>query len=234
MRLHRKEAKPVPVFPVSKLDEDWAARLRGLTDAVFAIVLTLLVLNLDSPNLAKDIMDPSVQQGIQRLGEQLFGYFLTYSVIGSYWIAHCRAFRGRFHIGMPLLAFNLSFLFFLSLLPFTTDMMTTYLNSHFAWWCYTVNVVFIGLFHTAMVLRVDYREHIVRDVARARTRVSLVAPVLFAISFAVAPFSLPVAHIVPFAAWPIIGWMRSRWPTDEPSDQLQVDAEAVSTANLPS
>lgn len=227
MRIGHRNKKPLPVYPVLKLDEDWSARLRGLTDAVFAIVLTLLVLNLDSPNLAKTIADPTVQVGIQRLGEQLFGYFLTYSVIGSYWIAHCRTFRGRFHIGMPLLAFNLSFLFCLSLLPFTTDMMTTYLRSHFAWWCYSGNVILVGVFHTAMVIRVDNREHIVRDLARARTYVSLVAPILFLISFALAPVNLQVAHFVPFAAWPIIGWMRSRWPTDEPSDRLPVDVEAA-------
>ena len=99
------------------------ARIEALSDGVFAIVMTLLVLELKVPALPRDASPAEVWQGFLELGPMFFSYFVTFALAGAFWSWHHRAFHELRHASGPLFALNLGFLAFVSLLPFSTAML---------------------------------------------------------------------------------------------------------------
>src|SRR5918912_128906 len=92
-------------------------RILALSDGVFAIALTLLVLQFklpagyDSQAVGKDLVD---------LGHYFFAYALSFWVIGRFWYAHHLSFRYIARYDAVLITLNLSLLFFVAFLPFPT------------------------------------------------------------------------------------------------------------------
>ena len=94
-------------------------RLLALSDGLFATVLTLLVLDLRIPE-AVDASGGSMAGFFRWLGPHLFSYLLTFLVAGMYWIGHHRDFDHVVRYDRGLMGYNLLFLLFIGLLPFTT------------------------------------------------------------------------------------------------------------------
>ena len=96
-------------------------RIIGLSDGVFAIAITLLVLTIDVPvNLAS----PEEVSGFLRQAlPQLVVYAVAFMVIGTFWLRHYRMFNLCRAVDGRMLVLNLIFLAFVSLLPFPTDLL---------------------------------------------------------------------------------------------------------------
>ena len=115
-------------FDVDESPEEQAfdyARTVALSDGVFAIALTLLVLNITVPSLA------AVHRG--ELGRQLFhrhselsSYALSFAVIGLLWVRHHTMFRVLNRIDMRLTVLNLFYLSFVAFLPYPTRVLGLY------------------------------------------------------------------------------------------------------------
>ncbi len=99
-----------------------ADRLSAFADGVFAIVITLLVLELPVPEATEDLL-------LALLGE--WPYFLAYVVsfvfIGGFWITHSSITRLTEQEDHVTFRMTLVMLFFVSLLPFSTSLMATHL-----------------------------------------------------------------------------------------------------------
>jgi uncharacterized membrane protein len=63
-------------------------RLIFFSDAVFAIVMTLLVLEIRVPDVPPSVAAAEVPTKVLALGPKFFSYVLSFVVIGTYWIAH--------------------------------------------------------------------------------------------------------------------------------------------------
>ncbi len=94
-------------------------RLVSLSDGLFATVLTVLVLDLRPPD-AVSSQGGGVTTFVRWIGPHLFSYLLTFFVAGVYWMAHHRNFSHITGADRGLLGYNLLFLLFIGLLPFTT------------------------------------------------------------------------------------------------------------------
>jgi uncharacterized membrane protein len=96
-------------------------RIIGLSDGVFAIAITLLVLTIDVPyNLtSSDDVSGFLRQALP----QLVVYALAFMVIGTFWLRHYRMFNLCRAVDGRMLVLNLIFLAFVSLLPFPTDLL---------------------------------------------------------------------------------------------------------------
>jgi uncharacterized membrane protein len=110
---------------VDTLDRaSWSAtRVEALSDGVFAIVMTLLVLELKVPQLPRDAPAADVWHGFRELGPIFFSYFVTFALAGAFWYRHHRVFHELTHVNAPVFALNLTFLSLVSLLPFSTAML---------------------------------------------------------------------------------------------------------------
>src|SRR5262249_44147020 len=103
-------------------DEKALDRVVFFSDAIFAIAMTLLVLQLRIPFV------PSGNEHLlwHRLGDQLpsfYSFALSFFTIGLQWMAHQRKFRLIRRYDSVLLWINLMFLFCIAFLPFPTAVL---------------------------------------------------------------------------------------------------------------
>jgi uncharacterized membrane protein len=99
-------------------------RMEAFSDGVFAIVITLLVLELKVPAGGGDLWGELAHEWPAYLG-----YFVSFAFIGASWIAHTNMTRYIKASDPALLRLNLLLLLLVSLLPFTTSLMAQNLNN---------------------------------------------------------------------------------------------------------
>jgi uncharacterized membrane protein len=122
-------------------------RLILFSDAVFAIAITLLVLEIRIPK--SDWSEPITAQQLNKylidIIPNLLGFVFSFFIIGFYWTVHHRIFGYVTNFDTRLIWLNLIMLFFVALLPFTTTLTSEYgyLSESFIF--YWLNVGFIGL-----------------------------------------------------------------------------------------
>jgi len=127
------------------------SRLIGLSDGVFATVLTLLVLDLRVSEIF-NAGGGNTYQILKSIGPHLFSYLLTFLVAGSYWLRHHRDFDQIVSYDRGLLSYNLLFLLFIGLLPFSTAIISLdesqSMNYSFYWAIYAANIALAGIMLT--------------------------------------------------------------------------------------
>lgn len=168
-------------------------RIMAFTDGVMAVAITLLVLNIEVPDVAAEDLD----QALVDLLPSLAAYVLSFALVGRFWVIHhslferLRAFDGR------LMALNLLYLAAIVLIPFGTDLFDQYHDEGIA------AAVFGALLGAAALTnwtmhRYIVRRRLVRDEHRDETAI-FASPV--ALGFTVAFLaSVPLAFISPYLA----------------------------------
>jgi uncharacterized membrane protein len=97
-------------------------RLEAFSDGVFAIAITLLVIELHVPTGHQALVS-----GLEHEWPRYLGYFVSFAFIGGVWIAHSNMTRFLKAADPDLMRLNLSLLLFVSFLPFTTAIAATHL-----------------------------------------------------------------------------------------------------------
>ncbi len=97
-------------------------RLEAFSDGVLAIIITIMVLELRAPH------DASLA-GLRPVIPVFLSYVLSFIYVGIYWNNHHHLLQASTHVTGGALWANLHLLFWLSLIPFTTDWMG---ETHFA------------------------------------------------------------------------------------------------------
>lgn len=101
-------------------------RLKMLADAVFAIAMTLLVLDLKVPELSPADVDPGLGEQLRANLSGYAAYALSFYVLGLIWLGHVRLFRRVAAADDWLLRANLFLLCFVGVLPFPTALLGRY------------------------------------------------------------------------------------------------------------
>lgn len=91
-------------------------RLEAFSDGVIAIIITIMVLELEIPR------EPSFAALIE-LAPVFFSYVLSFVYLGIYWNNHHHLWQAGKHVNGRILWANLHLLFWLSLIPFATGWM---------------------------------------------------------------------------------------------------------------
>ena len=121
-------------------------RLESLTDGVFAIAMTLLVLDLKIPKVSRDLIaSGSLAHALFGLWPKFLSYVMSFAVLGLYWIGH----HGYSHFVKRsdrwYLWLNLFFLMFIVLIPFSTALLGDYHSEKAAVMVYGSNFVGMGI-----------------------------------------------------------------------------------------
>lgn len=99
-------------------------RIEALTDGIFAIAMTLLVLELKLPDsLPRHIAQHELLEHIKELVPRFVSFGFTFFLAGVFWFFHHLVFHFVRHVTRILIWLNVAFLMFVSLLPFSTAMM---------------------------------------------------------------------------------------------------------------
>jgi uncharacterized membrane protein len=102
-------------------------RLVFFSDAVFAIAITLLVIELHAPHLPHGASDHDHLQSLANLIPAFTGYFISFAVVGNFWMGHHRAFALASHYHPRILIWNMALLATIAFMPFAT----AYLSANF-------------------------------------------------------------------------------------------------------
>ncbi|HWG62486.1 MAG TPA: TMEM175 family protein [Streptosporangiaceae bacterium] len=94
-------------------------RVLFFSDAIFAIAITLLVLDIHVPSSANASAGKALSAGVPRITS----FVISFLVIGMFWMGHHRIFRLITGLDRPLIALNLLFLGTIAFMPYPTALL---------------------------------------------------------------------------------------------------------------
>lgn len=97
-------------------------RIELFSDGVFAILLTLLIIEIDVPFLVDDSV-PTILDGLLRTLPHLLSFAFSFFALAVFWVNHHHFFHAITKTDWVLLWHNVHLLFWLTLVPFTTAML---------------------------------------------------------------------------------------------------------------
>lgn len=198
-------------------------RVVFFSDAVFAIVITLLVLELKVPHL-EEHTDPAMRHALVALLPRVAGFVISFLIVGLMWIEHHRVFRYIADYDAGLLWRNLLLLLCISFVPFPTALFSENFWSRTAFILYTASfggvatAKFLIWRHAAAagLLKSEVTPEFKLRIARR----SLAVPIACALAIALSFISLVLAPIS-FALIPLLARV-----LDPTSKKGKVETEA--------
>jgi len=127
-------------------DKSGLDRIVFFSDAVMAIAITLLVVDLRLPELARGL-GPALRD----LWPNYLAYVFSFFVIGNYWLSHHRLFRPIRAYDDRLFWMNLLFLFFVAVIPFSTRIISRYPGTRLSVVVYSLNILPLGIISFALI-----------------------------------------------------------------------------------
>ena len=182
-------------------------RVVFFSDAVFAIVITLLVLELKVPHLTEHT-ESGLRHALVELFPRVIGFVVSFLIIGLMWIEHHRIFRYIEDYDGGLLWLNLLMLLCVSFVPFPTALFSENFWSRTAFILYTASfggaatAKLLIWRHAAKanLLKKDVSPALERRIARRSLAVPIACALAIALAF-VSIFIAPLAFIsIPFLA----------------------------------
>jgi uncharacterized membrane protein len=176
-------------------------RLEMLSDGVFAIVMTILVLALTLPTTTGILTNAALWQELKNLTPDFLSYFASFTVIGMYWTAHHAMYRFFIKtVDRTMLQVNLLYLSFLSLIPFSAHLIALHFHTPLSFVVYGTNLIAISatqLFQIWYAVRTDEIEVDMTELDR-RTYVQVLIRLYLTPIFAL--FGIAAAFLSPYLA----------------------------------
>jgi uncharacterized membrane protein len=120
-------------------------RIEALSDGVFAIALTLLVLDIKVPISEHIISEKDLMHAFSKLTPRLLAYFLSFMTLGIFWTSHSAQLHFIEKSDRNFNWINLFFLLFVTIIPFTTAFLSEHITFNFAVGIYWLNLFLLGL-----------------------------------------------------------------------------------------
>ena len=178
----------------------------AFSDGLFAIAMTLLVVGIGVPTLTDGGDEGELLEAYGDLVPEVISFFISFAVIGRYWVAHHQFFRLLQAMDYPLVGINLLYLAFIAFLPFPTGVLGSYFENPISVATYALAVAIVsGL--ELLLFRRAYRagllaRHMPESVYRWGAMASSLPVVFFVLSMPVAFVSSVLAVIMWFLPAP--------------------------------
>jgi uncharacterized membrane protein len=101
-------------------------RIVNLSDGIFAIAITLLVLDIRVPDIPEGMVASELPAALLSLWPKYLSYFLSFVAIAVFWSVHHSIFRPIRSYDRVLLYLNFLFLMLVAFLPFPTSLLGEY------------------------------------------------------------------------------------------------------------
>ena len=161
-------------------------RLDQLSDGIFAIVMTVLVFELQVPEIFGPTTNLNLWLGVKALLPLFLSYILSFTLLFTYWRAH-HFFISIYAKNVDLMLTNINALFFMliSLIPFSASFLGRYHDNEISVVIFGTHIILIGLSLFWMRSYVLYSEHIKNpEISRHEilgSTIRTLVPVVFAI-----------------------------------------------------
>ncbi len=180
-------------------------RVSFFTDGVFAIAITLLVIEFKIPELEIKT-DEVLSHALGEMGLKFLGFAISFSMIAHYWSVHHRIFGYAKQYTSNLEWCNFAFLFPVVLLPFTSGLLSEYstiAEMKLPYILYALNLIIIGLMNIVLWKYISKPERnlLTHSISKARIRLgvlrSLVIPIVMLVAMIVYFFTV-AGMFIPF------------------------------------
>jgi uncharacterized membrane protein len=198
--------------PISAPEEHWTdsgtdiVRTVSFSDAVIAIAITLLALQLEVPQIPESLAAAQLPSALLELWPDLYSFVLSFWIIGFYWLAHHRLFQHVRAYDRGMLLINLLFLMWIVLLPFSSSLIGEYEHQQLPVIIYAVHNILTSLSLTWLWRHALKDGRLVetnldpRQVRFANFR-ALHIPTVFLLSIGISFISVDVARL----SWLLLG-----------------------------
>ena len=180
-------------------------RISFFTDGVFAIAITLLVIEFKVP-VIEHPTDHLLWDALKEMSWKLLGFIISFCIVGYYWSVHHRIFGYVEKYTSRLVWLNLLFLFSVVLLPFTSGLLGEYASeTHLLvpYSFYVINICLTALMNAVLWFYVSNPKHdlLTHQISKERILLgfyfTLVVPILFIISLLIVNFSPTFGRLIP-------------------------------------
>ncbi len=207
-------------------------RLVFFSDGVFAIAITLLVIEIKVPETT-EFTDHSLLQYLSHTLFKFIGFIISFGIVGHYWSVHHRIYGYVTRYTSTLFWVNLIYLLSVVILPFSSGLLgeySTHMEMKVPYSIYVINMCFTGFANCLLWIYVSNpkRDMLTRKISKSRIRLglsrSLIIPVVFLISLVIS-FFLPITArfvpvLIPFALhWGMKGLEKSANSQEAPIEE---------------
>jgi uncharacterized membrane protein len=137
MRKTRRKPHPLSIVPKGRLD--------ALTDGLFAITMTLLVIEIKLPENFHPKDAQELTHAILELLRSGIAFFISFFVLGIRWLGIARLMHGLEHVSRSFARWSLLHLFLTACIPFSTMLVGRYTEFPISIWIYAANMSLGGL-----------------------------------------------------------------------------------------
>ena len=163
-------------------------RLAALSDGIFAVAMTLLVLDIHVPEKAEIHDEQSLLHALALLAPRFLVYFMSVLTLGIFWIGQQTQFNHLERAARAFTWIHILFLATVSVMPFSTNLLASYIGYKSALLLYWLNILMLGVllyigWRCAMNLSLG-RSTTTKSIACAIERRILIAQALYAVGAA--------------------------------------------------
>jgi uncharacterized membrane protein len=169
-------------------------RIVFFSDAVFAIAITILVLDIRVPDIPEGTVATELPAQILGLGPKYLSYVISFLVLAVYWQAHHRVFKPITGYDRTLVWLNFVFLMAVAFLPFPTSLLGEYTREQVSVVIYAANAAVASLLLVSISWYTTSGHRLVApdlddEAERIQRLQGLAVPVVFLLSIGVSFFS---------------------------------------------
>lgn len=199
----QRESRERRRFPVD--------RHQGLSDGVFAIAMTLLVLDIKLPAFPEnvDVTETLLQQALLEHARGPFlTYLLSFFVIGTQWLAHHEMFHDIRQVDRRMGIFNLQYLLVIAVMPFPSSVLAEHGDVPVAIAMYAVTIGLGGLLRARMQAYALANDLLKPTVNPVDWRNDTRAAVFFGCLFLVSAGAAFIHYWLAYVLWVVVlgGW----------------------------
>ncbi|MBW4888834.1 DUF1211 domain-containing protein [Mucilaginibacter sp. HMF5004] len=126
-------------------------RIILFSDAVFAIAITLLIIEIKVPEIHEHSSNAAILQGLYNLTPKFIGFIISFFVIAVFWRSHHRVFGFVNQYSEKLIWLNIFFLFSIVLMPFSSAYYSEYSGLNIPYYFYNCNIILTGIFNYRLI-----------------------------------------------------------------------------------
>ncbi len=199
--------KPDPSHSTDHQNQLGFERLIFFSDAVFAIAITLLVLEIRLPSSDGIISDSQMLPVLVGMWHKFLAYVISFLVIGVFWMGHHRKFRYIIRYGSTLLFLNLLMLMGIAFLPFPSSVISEYPYRTVTIF-YAFILMLTSLFSVVIWWYASRNNRLIDpDLDQKQRRRQLINPIatsiIFLVSIGVAFFDVNLARLIWILIFPV-------------------------------
>jgi uncharacterized membrane protein len=208
------------------------SRIEALSDAVFAIAMTLLILDIKVPPVG--VEPGQLAAAIRADAHEWISFAFTFALSSLFWTYQHLVFDAIDEVGKEGLVLTFAFLAFVSVLPFSTSLWGHHLNERLAFVVYFANQFALAALLTAKleISRVKARLHAGVSTDRLRLRLYSLCAMMASASLAAWLMPLKYVFVVP-AILGVVGRLLRRRSAKRTARLASRNAAARKLKNAP-